>query len=75
VYGNYDAPQGYADFESYVAGAQLKYQVVKGLTIGGEVFCAGTRSDAVNIINAQAELLSKDRTNAVVGGIRIERKS
>ncbi|MDQ0394150.1 porin [Labrys monachus] len=79
-YANFDAPTGTAaDFTSYVAGAQLNYQIVKGLKIGAEVYYVNTRSDGDSgstIVlgeGTDGTALEKSKTDAVVGGIRIER--
>ena len=74
-YGKFNAPAIYGDFTTYVAGAQLKYEMVKNFWIGGEVYYAGTKSDSTtpNIIDAEGDTLAKLKTGAWVAGIRVRR--
>jgi hypothetical protein len=74
-YGKFNAPAIYGDFTTYVAGAQLKYEMVKNFWIGGEVYYAGTKSDSVtpNIVDAVGDTLNKLKTGAWVAGIRVRR--
>jgi hypothetical protein len=74
-YGHFDSAGGLQEgFKDYVAGAQLKYEIVKNFTIGAEVYYAATRgqTNAVNL-DAEGNTLAKRNTSAWVGGIRVRR--
>jgi hypothetical protein len=74
-YGKFNAPAIYGDFTTYVAGAQLKYEMVNNFWIGGEVHYAGTRSDSLtpNIVDAEGDTLNRLKTGARVAGMRVRR--
>jgi len=74
-YGHFDSAGGLQEgYKDWVAGAQLKYEIVKNFTIGAEVYYAGTRAqqNAVNL-DAEGNTLDKRNSSAWVGGIRIRR--
>ncbi|MDQ0392712.1 porin [Labrys monachus] len=76
-YGRYNAPSGAlddGDFTSYVAGGQLEYEIVKNMSIGAEVSYVGTNAKGLaQVMLADGEELAKQKTNALVAGVRLKR--